>query len=593
MLSRLWERKSKVLKAKGSSDEPPKELEARPVENTDPPPKELEAKNTDPPPKQLDAKNTDPPSKEWEDRLIKSTDLTVSLDGSEIYQETLAMAVAKDLNASFLSLYGNLLSPYKIVLERCTRLVVYFPDPEDWFRRAVAITQRKEFLEKLQDKLDMLSGGIVLIASRINVENKSTRHPEHTGYYLEDIYSLFENKDKDMLQKWQDELKSDSAMYRSKTNTKKIEEVLDLFNWECKGVKDLKIPHGVSLTDKGQITYDEYETMLLPCVIAAGETGLSFRNVGGLKKVKATLQELLILPLTRPKLFSKGNLLKWYGEAEKLAKAVFTLAEKLAPTIIFVDEVDSILGARGELNEDETSRSVKNEFMTAWDGLRTKDDKRVMLLAATNRLDEAVIRRLPRRILISLPKRSSRVEILKVLLEGEKLDNKFDLEELGRLTTGYSGSDLKVCPTARFVNTQLEAWNQQYGEVKEKDMEIVNGVYQKRKPKLSVTCKPLVVFLRDPENWFGRAVKTPEVSENVKDELCKMRQQGRRGTARLWQPRGRPGHGRRRGWAQHKWDLGGRLELQQRQHNWCSKVLQQHQSHQVAAPPSNGTKQWQ
>ncbi|EFJ08634.1 hypothetical protein SELMODRAFT_131462, partial [Selaginella moellendorffii] len=431
--------------------------------------------------------------------------------------------------------------PLMKVLERCTRLVVYFPDPEDWFRRAVAITQRKEFLEKLQDKLDMLSGGIVLIASRINVQNKCTRSPGHTGYYLEDIYSLFENKvkivppkDKDMLQKWQDELKSDSAMYRSKTNTKKIEEstrvtlclnfaeaerivghtlnihISQALDSASKGstgtslsleslqlsVDKLEISKNTTTKMLRNIAYDEYEKMLLPCVIAAGETGVSFRNVGGLKKVKATLQELVILPLTRPKLFSKGNLLKpcrgmllfgppgtgkthiakaiaseanttfigitsstissmWYGEAEKLAKAVFTLAEKLAPTIIFVDEVDSILGARGELNEDVTSRSVKNEFMTAWDGLRTKDDKRVMVLAATNRpfdLDEAVIRRLPRRILISLPKGSSRVEILKVLLEGEKLDKKFDLEELGRLTTGYSGSDLKnLCTAAAYV----------------------------------------------------------------------------------------------------------------------------------------------
>ncbi|XP_024519907.1 uncharacterized protein LOC9630990 [Selaginella moellendorffii] len=564
MLSRLWERKSKVLKAKGSSDEPPKELEARPVENTDPPPKELEAKNTDPPPKQLEVKNTNPPPKEWEDRLVKSTDLTVSLDSFPYYLEVGDLSrdsghgcgqgsqcfknKADDDDGQENDEIDEAFVKSK-VLERCTRLVVYFPDPEDWFRRAVAITQRKEFLEKLQDKLDMLSGGIVLIASRINVQNKCTRSPGHTGYYLEDIYSLFENKVKIVPPK---------------------------------------------------IAYDEYEKMLLPCVIAAGETGVSFRNVGGLKKVKATLQELVILPLTRPKLFSKGNLLKWYGEAEKLAKAVFTLAEKLAPTIIFVDEVDSILGARGELNEDVTSRSVKNEFMTAWDGLRTKDDKRVMVLAATNRpfdLDEAVIRRLPRRILISLPKGSSRVEILKVLLEGEKLDKKFDLEELGRLTTGYSGSDLKnlctaaayvpvrellakeaeVCRTARFVNTQLEAWNQQYGEVKEKDMEIVNGVYQK-------------------QNWFGIAVKTPEISKNVKEELCKIcgfitfiafrtsekdnRQQGRRGhsattaatiATRAWKAA-------RVGTAQ----MGFRREAQ------ASAAAAQLV---VAAPPSNGTKQ--
>lgn len=68
--------------------------------------------------------------------------------------------------------------------------------------------------------------------------------------------------------------------------------------------------------------------------------------------------------------------------------------------MIFIDEVDSLLGARGSGGEHEATRKMKNEFMSCWDGLRTKSTERVLVLAATNRpfdLDDAVIRRMPRR----------------------------------------------------------------------------------------------------------------------------------------------------------------------------------------------------
>ncbi|KAJ6740629.1 AAA ATPASE putative-RELATED [Salix purpurea] len=93
-------------------------------------------------------------------------------------------------------------------------------------------------------------------------------------------------------------------------------------------------------------------------------------------------------------------LLLWFGDAEKLTKALFSFASKLAPVIIFVDEVDSLLGARGGSFEHEATRRMRNEFMAAWDGLRSKDSQRILILGATNRpfdLDDAVIRRLPRR----------------------------------------------------------------------------------------------------------------------------------------------------------------------------------------------------
>ena len=91
---------------------------------------------------------------------------------------------------------------------------------------------------------------------------------------------------------------------------------------------------------------------------------------------------------------------KWFGEAERYAGAVFTLARKIAPCIIFVDEIDSMLGQRSKSGEHEAMRKIKNEFMSGWDGLKSKDTEQVLVLGATNRpfdLDEAVLRRMPRR----------------------------------------------------------------------------------------------------------------------------------------------------------------------------------------------------
>lgn len=92
---------------------------------------------------------------------------------------------------------------------------------------------------------------------------------------------------------------------------------------------------------------------------------------------------------------------KWFGEDEKNVRALFTLAAKVSPTIIFVDEVDSMLGQRTRVGEHEAMRKIKNEFMTHWDGLMTNSGERILVLAATNRpfdLDEAIIRRFERRL---------------------------------------------------------------------------------------------------------------------------------------------------------------------------------------------------
>lgn len=134
-----------------------------------------------------------------------------------------------------------------------------------------------------------------------------------------------------------------------------------------------------------------------------------------------------------------------------------------------------MLGRRENPGEHEAMRKMKNEFMVNWDGLRTKDKERVLVLAATNRpfdLDEAVIRRLPRRyvicviliyllpyvinlsylkyvivlcrLMVNLPDAPNREKILRVILAKEELATDVDLEAIANMTDGYSGSDLKV-----------------------------------------------------------------------------------------------------------------------------------------------------
>ena len=132
---------------------------------------------------------------------------------------------------------------------------------------------------------------------------------------------------------------------------------------------------------------------------------------------------------------------------------MFSLARKISPCIIFIDEVDALLDARDH-SAGRTSRvEIINEFMSEWDGLLSpQSNKSVTVLAATNRpfaLDEAVLRRLPRRILVDLPDPSARLTILKLLLKDDILSPNVDLSSLAHQCDHYSGSDLKnLCMAA-------------------------------------------------------------------------------------------------------------------------------------------------
>ncbi|KAI5457251.1 hypothetical protein BGZ63DRAFT_408009 [Mariannaea sp. PMI_226] len=148
---------------------------------------------------------------------------------------------------------------------------------------------------------------------------------------------------------------------------------------------------------------------------------------------------------------------KWVGESEKLIHAVFTLAKKISPCVVFIDEADSLLANRSMLGARASHRSHINQFLKEWDGL---EETEAFIMVATNRpfdLDDAVLRRLPRRLLVDLPLQTDRSAILKILLKGEVLDESVSLEDLAKRTPYYSGSDLKnACVAAAMAAVEEE-----------------------------------------------------------------------------------------------------------------------------------------
>lgn len=234
-------------------------------------------------------------------------------------------------------------------------------------------------------------------------------------------------------------------------------------------------------------------TQILNDIVVHGDE-VYWDDIVGLESAKNSLKEAVVYPFLRPDLFkglrepTRGMLLfgppgtgktmlaravateskstffsissssltsKYLGESEKLVKALFLIARKLAPSIVFVDEIDSLLSSRSD-GDAESSRRIKNEFLIQWSELssaaagRDKDDgddvSRVLILGATNlpwSIDEAARRRFVRRQYIPLPEDETRKsQIIKLLAHQKNTLLEEDYNELISATKGFSGSDI-------------------------------------------------------------------------------------------------------------------------------------------------------
>ena len=211
---------------------------------------------------------------------------------------------------------------------------------------------------------------------------------------------------------------------------------------------------------------------------------VAWDEISGLEKVKESIKESVLLPLMRPDLYKgirapgKGFLLfgppgtgktligkwiaghskstffnisassltsKWVGEGEKMVRALFAIARIKQPSVIFIDEIDSLLMQRCD-GDHESSRRMKTEFLLQFDGLNAEDGEKLLVVGATNRpsgLDEAARRRFTKRLHVPLPEENARKTIIKNMLK--KVKNSLTDEDLSRialLTDGYSGADV-------------------------------------------------------------------------------------------------------------------------------------------------------
>ncbi|MEM2741766.1 MAG: ATP-binding protein [Nitrososphaeria archaeon] len=239
---------------------------------------------------------------------------------------------------------------------------------------------------------------------------------------------------------------------------------------------------------------EELQSKILSMIIPE-KPNVSWKDIAGLHNAKQAIEDAIILPMRYPELFKgmptwKGILLfgppgcgktllakaaaaecnatffnvsaadimvKWVGDSEQRIKALFETAKKNQPSIIFLDEIDA-LGVERTGEESAVSTRVLSQMLQMMDGILSKPEDRIVVLGATNRpwnIDSALLRRFDKRILVPLPDFHARREIFEVTISkmpNFKLADDVDLNELAKLTEGFSGDDIKkLCMAAWYI----------------------------------------------------------------------------------------------------------------------------------------------
>ena len=242
----------------------------------------------------------------------------------------------------------------------------------------------------------------------------------------------------------------------------------------------------IIISDSTKITVSEESAKAVQVSKEGGVPSITYEDIGGIRNEVARVREMIELPLRHPELFKrlgveapKGVLLhgppgtgktllakavanetnanfytiggpeimsKFYGESEEKLRNVFEQAEKNAPSIIFIDEIDSIAPKREEVS-GEVERRIVAQLLSLMDGMSSRG--KVVVIGATNRInaiDPALRRpgRFDREIELGVPDRNGRLEILQIHSRGMPLDKDVNLEKLADISHGFVGADLQA-----------------------------------------------------------------------------------------------------------------------------------------------------
>ena len=202
---------------------------------------------------------------------------------------------------------------------------------------------------------------------------------------------------------------------------------------------------------------------------------------------------------------------KFLGEGEKLMRGLFQLAEERAPTIIFFDEIDSLLSSRSS-NEHEATRRMKTEFLVQLDGVGSNTDN-ILVLAATNRpfdLDSAALRRLPKRILIGLPDNEVIEAMLRNYIKSIKTDfedNDDKIDQIVKLLEGLSASDIKSVIQCAAMAPINELEGERFLSVKKEDLREITVSDFKKAIKEFTPSYDAQASLEEYKKWSKEAEK--------------------------------------------------------------------------------------